>query len=73
MNGLPKEAYWELLEPAPEPILLPKNSDFDLRPLREWDSKQVNPRLGYAEVFPHQPFSDTTQFLPIPVARKVSP
>ena len=63
MNGLPKEAYWELLEPAPEPILLPKNSNFDLRPPTERGAKQVNPRLGYAEVFPRQPFSGTP---PIP-------
>ena len=60
MNGLPKEAYWKLLEPAPEPILLPKNSNFGLRPLTDQDAKQVNPRLGYAEVFPRQPFTGTT-------------
>ena len=73
MNGLPKEAYWELIEPAPESIPHPKNKDFDLRPPTELDAKQLNPRLGYSEVFKREPFTGTTKYLPIPVARKLSP
>mmetsp|Transcript_34165 Transcript_34165/g.71915 ORF Transcript_34165/g.71915 Transcript_34165/m.71915 type:complete len:264 (+) Transcript_34165:647-1438(+) len=82
MNGLPVSAYWELLQPNPEPIAPPVNSDAGLRPPTERDAPVTN-KYGYDQTFDRFPFTGTDEKTPyknnLPkkrskrAARKLSP